>query len=204
MAEEQDNLVTEQPAEFAGEPATEGIPPEASSEISELETLKLKLAETQKGADAFKDQWLRKAAEFENLKRRTEADALNLIRNANERLILALVPTVNDFIRSLKSGNENKDYDAFYKGVELIYNNFVKVLEKEGLKAFESTGKPFDVQYHDALLQMPKNGVEPNTVIEEIERGYMLHDRVLRHAKVIVSAEAPESPSSSDQEEVKE
>jgi molecular chaperone GrpE len=153
--------------------------------------------------DANHEKWLRAQAEFENYKRRTDTDSGNLVKFANERLILALLPIVNDFVRSLKAGGENKEYDAFYKGVELIHNNFMKVLEKEGLAAFDSVGKPFDVQYHDALMQLPKNGVEPNTVIEEIERGYKLNDKIIRHAKVIVSAPSAETQSETTKEEAK-
>jgi molecular chaperone GrpE len=172
---------------------------------SELDALRKKVEELQALADSYKDQFLRKAAEFENFKRRTEADVANLIRNANESLILLLLPILNDFMRSLKAGSENKDYDAFYKGIELIYSKFSKILEQQGLVPFESVGKPFDVEYHDALLQMPKEGVPPHTVIEEVERGYKLNDKVLRHAKVIVSMPpAPaEETETTNQEEVK-
>lgn len=172
---------------------------------TELDVLKKKIEELQKQADSFKDQFLRKAAEFENYKRRTDADFANLVKNANEGLIVSLLPILNDFIRSLKAGAENKDYDAFYKGAELIHNKFSKILEMQGLVPFDSVGKPFDVEYHDALLQMPKEDVPPHTVIEEVERGYKLNDKVLRHAKVIVSA-APSSAEESatkNQEEVK-
>lgn len=161
---------------------------------TENERLKARIDELQRQLDSYKDQFLRKAAEFENFKRRTEAETLNLIKNANEGLITALLPILNDFVRSLKAGAENKDYDSFFKGVELIYQKFSKVLEAQGLMPFESVGKPFDVEYHDALLQMPKDDVPPHTVIEEIERGYMLNDKVLRHAKVIVSAAPSQSP----------
>jgi molecular chaperone GrpE len=193
---------------------TEPIPSEAIEQAGasqekepslEIDLLTQKVEELQKVADSFKDQFLRKAAEFENYKRRTEADLGNLIKNANEGLIISLLPILNDFVRSLKAGAENKDYDAFYKGVELIHNKFSKILEMQGLAPFESVGKPFDVEYHDALLQMPKEGVPPHTVIEEVERGYKLNDKVLRHAKVIVSAaSAPtEESAPTNQEEVK-
>lgn len=190
---------SDQPTEgtLAEVPAQAGPP-------SELDQLKQQLAELQKLADTYKDQLLRKAAEFENYKRRTEAEVQNLIRNANEGLILAIIPILNDFVRSLKAGAENRDYDSFYKGVELIYTKLTKLLESQGLTPFESVGKPFDVEYHDALLQVPRNDVPPHTVIEEIERGYKLHDKVLRHAKVIVSAAPqPEEPTPTPQEEVK-
>lgn len=180
-----------------------GVPTESTPPPSELDQLKQTIEELQAQVDSFKDQFLRKAAEFENYKRRTEADSINLIKNANEGLIISLLPILNDFVRSLKAGAENKDYDAFYKGVELIHNKFSKILEMQGLVPFDSVGKPFDVEYHDALLQMPKEGVPPHTVIEEVERGYKLNDKVLRHAKVIVSAPSQVEESTANNEEVK-
>jgi molecular chaperone GrpE len=154
----------------------------------EVEQLRAKLEQAEQSAKSFKDQFLRKAAEFENFKRRSEADYLNLIKNANEVLMSALLPILNDFARSLKHGREQKDYDSFYRGIELISAKMTKILEAQGLIAFDSVGKPFDVGYHDALLQIPRDDVPPHTVIEEVEPGYKLHDKVLRHAKVIVSS----------------
>jgi len=133
--------------------------PEEPEAPSGLDQLKQKVDELQKLADTYKDQFLRKAAEFENFKRRTEAELANVIRNANEGLIASLLPILNDFVRSLKAGAENKNYDAFYKGVELIYEKLSKLLESQGLTSFNSVGKPFDVEYHDALLQVPREDV---------------------------------------------
>ena len=138
---------------------------------------------------------LRKAAEFDNYKKRSEADYANMVKIANEALLHSLIPIFEDFARSLKAGREAKDLDSLLKGIELIYNKFAKALESQGLVAFESVGKPFDVDYHDALLQVQRPDVSPHTVVEEIERGYKLYDKIIRHAKVIVSAE-PESQSS--------
>jgi molecular chaperone GrpE len=159
-----------------------------SAEIVQLRTT---LAELQKSADQFKDQLLRKAAEFENYRRRSEAEFSAVIKNANESLLLSILPIVDDFSRSLKAGKNHDDFAALNRGVELIHNKLLRILESEGVKPFESVGKPFSVDFHDALLQIPRADVEPHTVIEEIERGYMYKDRVLRHAKVIVST-APE------------
>ena len=163
-----------------------GQPPEAPKPPSPEEILRAKFEEAQRSAESYKDQFLRKAAEFENYKRRTEAEFLQLVRNANEELLYALVPILEDFARSFKAGNDPGE--GFAKGMELIYQKFAKVLEQQGLVPFESMGKSFDVGFHDALLQVPRGDVPPGTVVEEVERGYMLHDRVLRHAKVIVSA----------------
>ena len=95
---------------------------------------------------------------------------------------------MEDLTRSLKAGSSQADGEAFYRGVELIYQKLMKVLEAQGLAPFDSTGSPFDVEYHDALLQVAREDVPPGTVVEEIARGYKLNDKVLRHAKVIVSA----------------
>ena len=162
--------------------------------------LQQKLEQAQATADMCRDQLLRKAAEFENYKRRVEIDQLNFVKTANESLIGLLLPVLDDLQRSLKIGKEQKDYDAFYKGVELIQNKFFRVLESQGLSAFDSVGQPFDVDLHDALLQIPREDIPPGTVVEEVERGYRLYDRVLRHAKVVVSAEpkASDEPKSHD------
>lgn len=155
--------------------------------------LRAQLEEAQRMAETYKDQMLRRAAEFENYKRRVESDSAAIVRSANEGLLSALLPVVDDFARSMKAGKDRKDSEALYSGVELIHGKFLKILEKFGVVPFESLGKPFDVRFHDALLQVPRSDVAPHTVIEEVERGYMLYDRVLRHAKVIVST-APEAP----------
>jgi molecular chaperone GrpE len=164
----------------------------------QLADLQAKLEAAQKLADSYKDQLLRKAAEFDNFKKRTETEFGNLIKNANEGLISSLIPILDDFTRSLKSGREVREHESFFKGVELIYNKFVKLLESHGLLPFESVGKPFDVEYHDALMQMPSADVPPNTVVQEIEKGYKLFEKVLRHAKVIVSTESPTSSTAQD------
>jgi molecular chaperone GrpE len=158
-----------------------------------IEELSRTVEDLRRQVEVTRDQLLRKAAEFENFRRRSENDFATIVRSANESLITSLIPIVNDFVRSLALGKDQKDPEAFFKGVEMIHMKLMRVLELQGVTSFESLGKPFDVGYHDALLQVPRTDVPPHTVIEEVERGYMLHDRVLRHAKVIVSA-APETP----------
>jgi molecular chaperone GrpE len=165
-----------------------------AASASPVEKLEHELEEATRSSQAYKDQFLRKAAEFENYKRRSETEYVNLVRNANEALINALLPIVEDFTRSLKPGNGQTDGESFTRGVELIYQKLMKVLEGQGLSSFPSAGKPFDVDYHDALLQVERSDVPAGTVVEEIARGYKLNDKVLRHAKVIVSA-APRAES---------
>lgn len=157
--------------------------------------LEARLAEAEQQAASYKDLFLRKAAEFENYKRRMEAETAHVVRYANEDLLLALLPVVDDLERSLKNARDLKD-SPFVTGVELIYQKVLKTLARFNVEPFETVGKEFDVQLHDALLQVPKKGVPPHTILEEVERGYRYHDKVLRHAKVIVSAEV------ADEEEV--
>lgn len=157
------------------------------------DALRAQLAEAQATAEGLRDQLLRKAAEFENYKRRSEADFGSIIKNANESLLLALLPVLDDFGRSLGAGRDALNHEALLSGVELIRTKFLKILEKQGVVPFESAGKPFDVDYHDALLQVPRSDMPPHTVIQEVEPGYMLHDKVLRHAKVIVSTAPAQS-----------
>jgi molecular chaperone GrpE len=176
------------PLESAEEPDTT-----PAGETGPAAGLRAQLEEAQRLAETYKDQMLRRAAEFENYKRRVEADSAAIMRSANEALLSALLPVVDDFARSMKAGKDLKDSEAFYSGVELIHGKFLKLLERFGVIPFESLGKQFDVRFHDALLQVPRADVDPHTVIEEVERGYMLNDRVLRHAKVVVST-APEAP----------
>jgi len=185
-----------EPLESEG-PSSPEMPLASPEQADPVAVLRLQVEEAQRLADTFKDQLLRKAAEFENYKRRVESDSASIMRSANEGLLLALLPVVEDFARSLKAGKEQKDYDAFYTGVEMIHTKLLKVLEKYGVVPFTSAGKPFDVGFHDALLQMPRADLDPHTVVEEVERGYMLFDRVLRHAKVIVST-APEAREESN------
>ncbi len=171
------------------------------TELTEAAALKLQAEELQKQVDQYKDMLLRKAAEFDNFKRRIENETTNIVKFATESLIDDLLPVVDDFERSLKHSKESKESDAIVKGVELIYLKLVKVLEGRGVKAFETVGKEFSVDYHDALMQVPRKDLPPHTVIEEVEKGYMLNDKVIRHAKVVVSSVSPEDQSEAQQPE---
>ena len=172
-------------------------------ELTELDMLSNKIVELEKSVEQFRDQLLRKAAEFENYKKRVENDYASVVKYSNEHLIESLLPVIDDFERSLKASRtkaeegsieqQTGEENSILRGIELIYNKFTKILEKQGVKSFEVVGKPFDPHLHDALLQIPNNSVPPLTVLEEVDKGYMLHDKVVRHAKVVVSAETNNS-----------
>ena len=168
-------------------------------ELPEATETALQMEELQKQIDQYKDLLLRKAAEFDNYKRRIENETANILKYATESLVEDLLPVLDDFERSLKHKGENKDSDAVLKGIELIYLKLVKVLEVRGVKAFDTVGKEFDVEYHDALMQRPCTDVPHHTILEEVQKGYMLNDKVIRHAKVIVSSVPEEEESGADQ-----
>ena len=140
----------------------------------------------------YKDQLFRKAAEFENFKRRTESETMTFMKFAGENIISQFLPVLDDLTRSLSSGKEKYENDPFYKGIELINAKFSKVLESQGLKKMETVGTMFNVDFHDALMQVPREDVPSHTIVEEVEPGYLLFDKVIRHAKVIVSISAEE------------
>jgi len=156
-----------------------------SEDLSNEEKIKALEAEVAK----YKDIMLRKAAEFENYKRRTETEQLNLLKYAAESLIIKLLPTIDDLERSLTHMSEETDVQKIKEGIQLIYNNFMRTLDEQGVKKIESVGKPFNFEYHEALMQRPDDSVPPHTVLDELETGYIYKDHVIRYAKVIVSEE---------------
>ena len=160
-----------------------------------------KIAELEKEVAELKDRFLRKAAEFENYKRRNENDQLNLIKYAAESLIIKLLPVIDDFERSLEHIDTAKSNEALKEGIKLVYDKLMKVLDDQGVKKIDSVGKPFDVHYHEALLQRKDDKVEPHTVLEEVEKGYLYKDRVIRHSKVIVSEDSSEESVEEKNEE---
>lgn len=161
-----------------------------SEKDEKLSQLEVEIAE-------LKDKLLRRAAEFENYKRRTENDQLNLFKYAAESFIVKLLPVVDDFERSLLHIENSKDIKAIQDGIKLVYDKLIKVLNEQGVEKINSLGEPFNVDLHDALMQRPVENVEPHTVVDEIEKGYMYKDRVIRHAKVIVSEAPPEETNNS-------
>lgn len=155
----------------------------------ELKSVLEKNAELEKQFNEYKDAYIRKLAEFENYKRRTENDQLNLLKYAAEPFIKSVLTVYDDLERSLEHVNDDNSFESLKKGLELVYDKFTKILDSQGVKKIDSKGKPFDVELHEALMQQPVEGVPPHTVLDVIEHGYMYKDKVIRHAKVIVSAE---------------
>lgn len=172
---------------------------EEKEEKTQIDPLKERLAKSEEQTKELKDRLLRLAAEFDNYKKRMAKEFGYLIKNANENLILQLLDTLDNFQRALnpapaKGGISNKtsnDYENFHKGVELIYNHMKEILTREGLKEIESVGKPFDPNFHEAVTQAESDKYDEGVVMEEISKGYMLNDRLLRASKVVVSKGKP-------------
>ncbi len=140
------------------------------------------------------DKYLRLGADFENYKRRAQRDQTDTARFANEKLLKDLLPTIDNIERAIKSGREQSSGDGFLEGVELTYKQFLDTLTKMGVQQISSVGEPFDPGKHQAVAQVPSDTVPLNAIVEEFQKGYFLHDRILRPAMVTV-ATAP-----SDQE----
>ncbi len=162
---------------------------------TEFEEVLKKVEELEKENSEIKDMLLRKAAEFENYKRRTENEQKNFLTFANESLILNILPVYNDLERSLSHIDDEKSFESTKQGLKLVFDKFSKILESQGVKKIEAKGEPFDFNLHEALMQKRAEDVPPHTVLEVIEPGYMLKDRVIRHAKVIVSQDLQEQHS---------
>ncbi|MDB5243075.1 MAG: GrpE protein cofactor [Spirosoma sp.] len=137
----------------------------------------------------LKDKYLRLYADFENFRRRTAKEKLDLIGNANEGLLQALIPVVDDFERAMQSIDNTNDVSALKEGVSLIYNKLFKTLEAKGLKPMTAKGERFNADLHESVTQFPAPSDDlKGKVIDEIEKGYYLNDKVIRFAKVIVGA----------------
>ncbi len=146
-----------------------------------------KLAEKQSEIEVLQDRLVRLAAEMDNMRKRQERECGRLRECANDELLKCLLPVLDDLDRSLKSLQQNKKNLETVAGVELIQRKLLAVLKEFGLEPMQSVGESFDVELHDALLQVEAEDQPPHMVLEEHEKGYLLHGRVLRHAKVVVS-----------------
>ena len=159
----------------------EGIENEEKEELSEVEKKDLEI-------ESLNDKYLRLYSEFDNFRRRTQKEKLELYKTAGEDIFKSLLPVMDDFERAKKSMEENKNYDSLKEGVDLIYNKILGVFKANGLETMESSiGKTFDSEIHEAITQIPAPSKKlKGKVVDEIERGYILKEKVIRYAKVVV------------------
>lgn len=153
---------------------------QATEEISKEEAL-------QKQLDEMKDKHLRLFAEFDNFRKRTARERIELQQVAGKELMIDLLAVVDDFERAKKSMDESKDINAVKEGVDLIYNKLYSVLSHKGVKPMESIGKDFDADKHEAVTEIPAPSEDmKGKVIDEVEKGYLMNDKIIRYAKVVV------------------
>ncbi len=162
---------------------------ESDTMESELKSAVEKISELEKLNAELKDSFLRKVADFENYKRRNENDQLNILKYAAEPFIRNVLQIYDDLERSLSHIDDPNNLESTKKGLLMVFEKFGKILESQGVKRIDAKGQPFNVDFHEALMQQPAEGIAPHTVLDVIEPGYIYKDRVIRHAKVIVSAE---------------
>ncbi len=139
----------------------------------------------------LKNQYLRKQADFENYRKRMVRDKENAVQFSNQQILLDMTSIIDDFERAIRSAEESQDYDSFHDGIVLIETQLTGMLERKwGLNRFDSEGEVFDPQKHEAVTTEPRDDHRESVVLEDYQKGYMLHDRVLRPAKVKVSMPA--------------
>jgi len=158
---------------------------ELKTRISELEAGKKALEEEN---SSLKDQYLRKQADFENFRKRMQKEKQEVVQFSNRQLLLDIVPVLDDFERAIKSAEESKDFNSFHDGILLIERQFYNLLEQKwGLKRMDSKGSLFDPQFHEAIAAVESKEHAQAVVLEDFQKGYLLHDKVIRAAKVKVS-----------------
>jgi len=154
----------------------------AAAEKDPVEEARIEVAE-------LKDKYIRLYADFENFRRRTAKEKLEMISGASADMVKAILPIVDDFERAKVSFESTTEIDALKEGVDLIYTKLFKTLETKGLKPMASKGETFDAELHESIAQFPAPSEDlKGKVIDEIEKGYFLNDKVIRYAKVIVGA----------------
>lgn len=170
------------------ETAAEGLPEDENVEASELEQLKNLLAQKEAEVEKEKKEYLFLMAEFDNFRKRTLRERTDLVKTAAEKALKGILPIVDDFERGLDAIKDSTDAHVVKEGMELIYNKFVKYLADNGVKAMDSTGSDFDTELHEAVAMVPaENDGEKGKVKDTVLKGYMINDKVLRHAKVVVA-----------------
>lgn len=171
---DQETLSSAEEVNSSTEPQESG---EANARITELEAT----------VSELKDKHLRLLAEFDNFKKRTMRERLELQNSASRDVMISLLPVLDDFDRAKKSADDPNTEEVFSEGVTLVYNRLYSILQNMGLKAMNSTGELFDAEFHEAITEIPvPDENRKGKVIDTLEKGYMLHDKIIRHAKVVV------------------
>jgi molecular chaperone GrpE len=171
-----------EPADVSSNATDKGAPTEA--------TLEEKLASAEKQVQESHDRFLRVAAELDNFRKRKEREISDLRKYANQSLLRELLGVVDNLERALVSARESGHPEALMEGVEMTLKELLKIFDQFGVKPIEALEQPFDPNHHEAVMQAPSDAFPANTVIKELQKGYLLRDRLLRPAMVVVSTES--------------
>ena len=158
---------------------------ETGEAMAEEESLQEQLDAALEQVEKDKQDYLMLMADFDNYRKRMMREKADLLKNAAERVLTGLLPVLDDFERGLAACSANEADEAIYKGMELIYNKFVKYLESNGVKAMDTNGADFNADFHEAIATVPAPD-QKGTIIDTTLKGYTINDKVLRHAKVVV------------------
>ena len=192
--QEEKNVVNEELKETVenAEPIIEETVEEPQEEtnqepLSEVDQLKLQLAEAQEKNTELQDRYLRQAAEFDNYRKRTMKEKAELIKSAAEKLMVAELPVVDDMDRALENMEKGADAEACIEGFKLIVQKFKNILVQQGLEKIETEGQDFDTDFHEAIALIPAPTEDlKGKILDCVQHGYKLGDKVIRHAKVAV------------------
>ena len=155
--------------------------------LSEVDQLKLQLAEAQEKNAELQDRYLRQAAEFDNYRKRTMKEKAELIKSAAEKLMVAELPIIDDMDRALENMEKGSDAEACIEGFKLIVQKFKNILTQQGLEKIETEGQDFDTDFHEAIALIPAPTEElKGKILDCVQQGYKLGDKVIRHSKVAV------------------
>ena len=160
---------------------------EEAAPLTHEEQLEKELEDAQALIEEQKDKYLRLSAEFDYYRKRTMKEKAELILNGGEKSISSILPVIDDFERAIKTMETAKDVKAVKEGVELIYNKFMAVMAQNGVKVIETKDQPLDTDYHEAIAVIPAPSEEQKgKILDCVQTGYTLNDKVIRHAKVVV------------------
>lgn len=175
------------PNECDEETVGQEVSQENEAPLTEEEKLAQELEKANEQIEEQKDKYLRLSAEFDNYRKRTMKEKAELILNGGEKSISSILPIVDDFERALKNMETATDVASVKEGVELIYNKFMSVLGQNGVKVIETKEQPLDTDYHEAIAVIPApNEALKGKILDCVQTGYILNDKVIRHAKVVV------------------
>lgn len=158
-----------------------------SATTNESNPLVEKIVLLEKQVEEQKDKYLRLFSDFDNYKKRSARERNDTIQSAGKEIMSALIPVADDMERAMKAFKESQDIESIKAGLELVYTKFVSTLENKGLKGFDAIGEIFDVEKHEAITEIPAPNEEmKGKVIDQVEKGYYLNEKIVRYAKVVV------------------